>query len=86
MIYTHCVKNVPIRSFVWSVVSCIWTKYRDLRSKSPYSVQIQEDMDQKKLRIWTLFIQCKESKHRLFLVRIFCIWTGHGDLQSKSPY
>ena len=26
--------------------------------KSPYSVQIQENTDQKKLRIWTLFMQC----------------------------
>ena len=26
--------------------------------KSPYSAQIQENMDQKKIRIWTLFTQC----------------------------
>ena len=36
----------------------IWTKYGDLRSKSPYSVQILENTDQKKLCIWTLFAQC----------------------------
>ena len=29
--------------------------YSDLRSKSRYSVRIQENTDQKKLRIWTLF-------------------------------
>ena len=29
----------------------------DLLSKSPYSVQMQENTDQKKLRIWTLFTQ-----------------------------
>ena len=29
----------------------------DLRSKSPYSVLIQEITDQKKLCIWTLFTQ-----------------------------
>ena len=29
-----------------------------LRSKSPYSVRIWENTDQKKLRIWTLFTQC----------------------------
>ena len=28
-------------------------------SKSPNSIRIQENMDQKKLRIWTLFTQCK---------------------------
>ena len=27
-------------------------------SKSPYSVRIQENTDQKKLSIWTLFMQC----------------------------
>ena len=54
----HCVKSVQIRSFFWSVFSCIRTEYGDLRCKSPYSVQIQKNTDQKKLRIWTLFTQC----------------------------
>ena len=53
-------KSVQIRKCFWSVFSCIRTKYEDLRSKSPYSVQIQENTDQKKLRIWTLFTQCEE--------------------------
>ena len=30
----------------------------NLRSKSPYSFRMQENTDQKKLRIWTLFAQC----------------------------
>ena len=42
---SHCVKSVQIQGFFWSVFSCIWTEYRDLRSKSPDSVQIQ--------KIWT---------------------------------
>ena len=50
-------KSVQIRSFFWSVFSCIRTEYGDLRSKSPYSVQMQENTDQKKPRIWTLFTQ-----------------------------
>ena len=29
---------------------------------SPYSVRIQENTDQKKLRIWTLFTQCNLQK------------------------
>ena len=33
------------------------TEYGDLLRKSPYSVRIQENMDQQKLRIWTLFTQ-----------------------------
>ena len=55
--FRHCVKNVQIRSFFWTVFSCIRDKYGDLRSKSPYSVRIQENTNQKKLRIWTLFTQ-----------------------------
>ena len=54
----HCVKGVQIGSFFWSVFSCIRTKYRDLLRKSPYSVRIQENKDQKKLRICSLFTQC----------------------------
>ena len=42
----HCVKSVQIQSIFWSVFSFIRTKYRDLRSKSPYSVRIQENADQ----------------------------------------
>ena len=32
---------------------------KGLRSKSPYSVQVRENTDQKILRIWTIFAQCK---------------------------
>ena len=53
----HCVKTVKIWSFFWFLFSHIWTEYGDLRGKSPYSVQIRENTDQKKLRIWTLFTQ-----------------------------
>ena len=28
----HCVKSVQIRSYFWSVFSCIWTEYGDLQS------------------------------------------------------
>ena len=47
----HCVKSVQVRSFFWSVFCCIRTEYGDLRSKSSYSVRIQEHRDQKKFRI-----------------------------------
>ena len=43
----HCVKGIQIQSYFWSVFSCIWTKYGDLRSKSLYSVRMQEITDQK---------------------------------------
>ena len=61
-IVIHCVISVQIRSFFWSVFSVIRTGYRDLRSKSPYSVQIRENTDQKKLRIWALFTQCRKIR------------------------
>ena len=41
------------------LVHRIHTEYGDLRAKSPYSVQMQENTDQKKLRTWTLFTQCE---------------------------
>ena len=42
----------PNTESFWSVSSCIGTENGDLRSSS---VRIQENTDQKKLRIWTLF-------------------------------
>ena len=57
MLMKHCVRSVQIRSFLWSVFSYIWTEYGDLLRKSSYSLQTQENTDQKKLRIWTLFMQ-----------------------------
>ena len=56
-----------------SEFSCIWTMYGDLwRNKSPYSVQMRENTDQKKLCIWTLFAKCMEhgqSKENLQIKR-----------------
>ena len=51
-------KSVQIWRFLWSVFSCIRAEYGDLLRKSPYSVRIQENTDQKKFRIWALFTQC----------------------------
>ena len=50
-------KSVQIRSFLLSAFHRIGTEYLELLRKSPYSVRIRENTDQKKLRIWTLFIQ-----------------------------
>ena len=46
----HCVKSVQIRSFFWSVFSCIRTECGDLLGKSPYSVRIQKNTDQSEYR------------------------------------
>ena len=43
----HCVKSVQIRSVFWSVFSCNQSEYENLLRKSPYSVWIQENTDQK---------------------------------------
>ena len=51
----HCAKSVQIRIFFWSVFSCIWTENRDLQSKSPYWVRMQDNMDQKKLLYLSTF-------------------------------
>ena len=51
----HFVKSVQIRSFVCSVFSRIQAEYGDLLCKFPYSVQIRENTDQEKLRLWILF-------------------------------
>ena len=59
--HLHSVKTVQIRSFFWSVFSRTWNEYGDLRRKSLYLVQKRENTDQKKLRVWTFFVQCMSS-------------------------
>ena len=51
----HYMKIVQMLSFFWFVFSCTSTEYRNLRSKYPYSVQIRENADQKKLRMDNFF-------------------------------
>ena len=51
---------VTLWRFFRSVFSCIRTEYGDLLCKFLYSVQIQENKDQEKLGIWTLFTQRRE--------------------------
>ena len=55
----HYVKSVQIRSFFWSVFS------RNRTGISPYSLQVRENTDQEKLRIWTHFTQWSFS---------WCFW------------
>ena len=64
-IVSYTVWSVQTRSFLWFVFFCIRTEYGDLRSKSPYSLWIQENTDQKKLRISTLFTQCIKLQYQL---------------------
>ena len=57
----NCAKSVQIRTIFWFVFSSIWTEYGDLLRKSPYSVQIRENTDQKKFCISTLFTEYRRS-------------------------
>ena len=66
----HCVKNVQILSFFWSVFSHIRTEYGEIRSIPLYSVQMRGNMDQKKLHIWTLFTQFIRTKIIVFINNI----------------
>ena len=52
------VKSAQIQSFFWSVFSHIQPEHGEIRSISSCSVWMQENTDQKELRIWTLFTQC----------------------------
>ena len=63
LVPVHCVKSVHIRSFFWSVFSRIQTEYTEIQSIPPFSVRMRENTDQKKLRIWTLFMQWLILKH-----------------------
>ena len=58
----YCVKCIQIRNFFWSVFSRIRTAYGEIRSISPYSVRMRANTDPKKLRIWTLFTQCRSFR------------------------
>ena len=58
MIMMHCVKNVQIRSFFWSVFPRIRTEYGEILR---YLVRMRENTDQKKLLIWTFLLSDNEG-------------------------
>ena len=70
----HCVKSVQIRSFFWSIFSCIQTEYGDLLRKFLYSVRIQENKDQKKppyLDTFHVVNELMSSFLRFFYINLF---------------
>ena len=73
-LWIHCMKSVQIWSFFWSVFSLNGTEYGDILSKSLYSVQIRENTDQKKLRIWTLFTRWLFSLNKYMWSRDICLF------------
>ena len=56
-------EKCPNMEFYLSVFSRTGAEYGDLRNKSPYSAQVLENTDQKKLRIWTLCTQWKSVQN-----------------------
>ena len=52
-------QNVPVFGVIlvriFPTFPHIWTEYGEILRMSPYSVQMRENTEQKKLRIWTLF-------------------------------
>ena len=56
-LFQNYVKSVQIQSFFWSVFSRIRAEYGEIRSISPYSVRMRENIGQKKLLIWKLSTQ-----------------------------
>ena len=58
---SHCVKSVQVRSFFWSIFSCIRTEYGDLRSKSfravPVLLTFIGQKGEKSMKILVLIIE-----------------------------
>ena len=57
----YCVKSVHICNFLWPIFSRIWNEFGDLIHKSPDSVGVLKNTNQKKLWLWRLFTQCNLS-------------------------
>ena len=43
---SHSTKSVRIRSYFWSVFSCIWIEYEEILRISPYSVGMRQNVNQ----------------------------------------
>ena len=41
-------KKCPYSELFWSVISRLWTEYREIQSISPYSIRMWENTDQNK--------------------------------------
>ena len=83
--HIHCVKSVQLRSFFWSVFSCIRTEYGEILRISPYSVRMWEDTDQKELCIWTLLMQWSSEKlYQELGLEPLRLWLWYNILNSLS--
>ena len=57
-------EKCPYSEFFWSVFSRIWTEYGEILSFSPYSVQVQENTDQKNSEY--VHVSCGIILHRFW--------------------
>ena len=55
----------PNQESFFSLSSDIFTEYKDLRCKSPYSIKMRENTDQKKLWIQTFFLSAHHVYFRI---------------------
>ena len=76
----HCGKSVKIRRFFWSVFSYIQTEYADLLYKSMYLVRIQENTNQKRIRVW---ISRSETNRMVEEILLYISPLKFSDLFSK---
>ena len=60
----HCVKSVQIRSYFWSVFSCIWIEYRDF-SFDKFSVLRKEKMCKTKTTEWRNELKTTENELKM---------------------
>ena len=79
-------ESVQIRSFFRSLFSRIPTKYGEIRSIFPYSVQMQEITDQEKPRIWTLFTLWQLLDYSHIPVVMHTLYNGISTPCSNYPY
>ena len=73
-------KKFPNTEFFLVRISCIRTEYGDLLRKSPYLVRIQENTDQKNIRIWTFFLESFLSKELVLGKFLLLLLIGLTDL------
>ena len=67
----------------WFAFSCIPSEYGEIRSISPYSVQMWEKWGPEKLQIQTLFMQCMSVAWR---AKTYLYWNSDWKIKHMSPF
>ena len=85
-IFPHCVESVRIRSFFWSVFSCIQSEYRKIKARknSVYGHFSRSAVLGQNLRFWI-----RENPYSSIFyaaIRNTCVTTSKRTLRKKCPY